>query len=444
MSDTMALGHKASVQEDISNYTNSIISFGERGAQSVYVKVLKFSKCSVRRLYSKFLKIFYKKICAHSPNESGLQAQATEVEMLQFAQLCKSYKQSIEQYKLEQKISKEKAETQVILDKKEFVSYYEKKFMFDQCRSDFFNLVSLNNRHETEDRRTTVDKFVLPAIELLIGVCLIVGTLVFDYWHEKYYLDHVNKKVSIGDFTLMIENLPYGNKYKGKIDLEEELKKLIERDERNHGLFSYSKTFEIKEISFAYDFQKYQKFKEKMHNLQAKKFRASLETQIDICKQRTISSTLAPEEQNLVGRDAKIEAEIENANKNLLEELQKFKQKDISKMVGVAFVTLSYAKDVDYLVKRYQDENCLDSMLCCLKKRRLRLADPVRGGVKELKISRAIEPGDIQWENLGFSKWQLNLRELFSWLLIDALLLIGVMIVYKFETLKVKKFIRDF
>jgi hypothetical protein len=127
--------------------------------------------------------------------------------------------------------------------------WYEKERVIGKCYDTFLNSISLSNRYEKNDREEGFDK-AFPLLNLLVIILLVMGTLAFEYWHEEYSNKLNTNTVTIGDYTLLITNLPHGENYLGV-----NLKEILIHSFRQKG-------YHIKGVNFVYDTDKYTDKKE--------------------------------------------------------------------------------------------------------------------------------------------------------------------------------------
>jgi hypothetical protein len=400
---------------------------------------LKASTCWIRSLYSKFLAKFYDEVC-EKEEEGGAEhhehkSEQSEQEEEKILEFCKDYEEGVEIVMKKTEMGEADARKEVILNKHEFVKHYEENFVFDQCQDNLFNRISISNRHEYF-KKSWIDATMFPAIEIGFFSILIIALLAFDYWHEKNYVDFVKyKKKSIGEFTLMIESLPYGKKYQGNFDIKSELTKILEQDPDNHGLDSNDK-IKIKEFSFGFEAEEFEELKDEMHELIQEEFRLKLEDELKEVKGSGMDHKFK-EDESLLDEKSKLEEEKDHLKKKIINMQNSFLAAEPHHMVGVAFVTLENPVHIDHLVRTYNPENLYSKVKICNKKKRLKMKDPVSGKMRSLIITQAPEPGDIKWHHLGMSKCEKRLREFFSTFLIFLICAVSFWVIYQFDTLEV-------
>ena len=390
-------------------------------------------KCFMRNVLTRFLRKFYDNICEFSEKLKITKNSSKDEKLAK--DICVGYKKSVNKVQKKLQIKKEEAQKQVILGSDELVKYYEQEFVFDRCEKSFFNVLSLSNRYMLFKPSIT-DDWIIPSIEVILAVALLIGLIAFEYWHEKFYAEFVDVKTAIGEFTLMIENLPCGPEYEGKFDIQQTLRQLIEDDRDNHGL-PVQKKVEIQEFSYAFNPKHYLSMKEKMHQKRAEEYRIDLENRVEALESGSFQDDHS-EFSETVERKARVQAEIHMLRASLAETLNGYTKLKKTDMLGVAFVTINDAEDLDHIRLRYAPRKCLGIFGCCSKKRNMWMRDPLTGKEIDLRVSQAREPGDIIWANLGIPPWQRALREFITIFLIILSCGLGLYAVYKFEYSKVK------
>jgi hypothetical protein len=306
-----------------------------------------------------------------------------------------------------------------------------------------FNTISLNNRHFLYKKNSLTDKKILPLVEISILAYLIIGIFVFQYWHEVENMNFIKEeKITIGEFTLMVSNMPAGEDSYSTGKPDELLRKIFEQDEDNHGLPETTQ-ITVKEISLDFFTEDYEREVIKMYEKTKENFKIHLRDLKKIFNPEVELEELQNENRQLIRARTRIEMQIEDLSKHLESTQNKFKRNSGKLFSGVAFVTLSDASVVDQIFARYSPKNFLQEISCCSEKKRIMMEDKERGMV-ELMIHEAREPGDVIWDNLDFRRNQRLLREYVTIFLIFLLCCLGMFAIYLFETSKVNFVFKGF
>jgi hypothetical protein len=309
----------------------------------------------------------------------------------------------------------------------EYLHFYEKEFGLDRCRRSFFNLISLTNRHEQEDRETFVDRMI-PLFHYVVVVVMVLGVIKFQLWHEKYYIHHMSETLTVGDFTVMLTKLPKGEEhadYNLEMNLRQVFPKDLELDIENP----------VRDINFAFNVDKYIAKKEEFTGLCSEEYRELLTQKYKRLKEMEGERMETEDSAQLL--DTKAGEKKEKVRAEITKMEEEFEMNKMSDMLGIAFVTFESAKYRDKILDRYGKTGIMYKLfgICPSKKERLYL--PVRDQYWEVDVERAYEPGDIIWENLEYSDVNRWTRGMIAGCLGYFLICIGLISIYFIKTQKV-------
>ena len=324
-----------------------------------------------------------------------------------------------------------------------YIKFYETHNVFNRCSKNLFNLISLSNRYEDRDRDEFFDRLI-PYMHSVIIVTMILGVLYMLYWHEKFVRRYNSEKITIGDFTLMLTQLPFGDDFYKK-NLKNEIYKIF-----NDGTYRNA----VADVSFAFDFDEYLQKKnlyayyaKKNYKKKLKKLLNENPTNIQNSQysggslQRLPSNKLF-EDQRLLEDDPEanmilVDSELKNLEK-------KYGEEDTRSMIGIAFVSFNRFDYRNHFLRKYGKKKFCCGLLKFTSYEREKLYMKVDGEEFRVKVGPASEPNEFIWENLKITKRQRFLRRVATDLICLLVVTCGFIWIYYLKTHKVSSFLAKF
>lgn len=302
---------------------------------------------------------------------------------------------------------------------KRAIDFYNEKLVHFSCAKTWINKISLSNRIEKIDRTRLADK-ILPYIYQVIFYVMIIGTLAFQWWHDKYRIKLKEDSQEINDISLMLDKLPFGEKYTG-VNLKEKIFEVFE----SHG-------YKLMDINFAFDIEEFIKLKEEYKDLrreyEKKKYKANL-TQINMSVDDQTS-----EKEDLIDKNYKKMKELEE---KILKLENDFEEEKIELMIGKAFIMFASTDERNECFERFKVDgfwhNFIDTCFSKIKKDRLILKD-IKGEDIRIQVEDSYEPQDIIWESLKYGYIHKFIRERISSLIGYVVVIIGFFGLYYMKT----------
>lgn len=277
---------------------------------------------------------------------------------------------------------------------KSAIEFYNQKMVHFSCAKTWINKISLSNRIEKVDRQASIDR-VFPYLYQVIFYLMILGTLVFQWWHDKYRIKLIAESKEMDIISLMLDELPCGEEYKN-VDLKTKIVELFQE-----------KGYELTSINFAFDVEKFLELKKEYKELRTK-----------------YEKEIYEEKRNKENGKKKEYKEIEellNENFVKVDELEKeisrlekdFAQNKVELMVGKAFITFKNTDERNECFEKFKVDgylnNIIDFFFDGYSKHKLILKD-VNGKDIRIQVEDSYLPQDIIWETLKYSYLQKFFR----------------------------------
>lgn len=301
--------------------------------------------------------------------------------------------------------------------------FYEKKRVVGICDLNFINQISLSNRVEKEDRTTWIDK-VLPYIFTMVLCAMILGVLLFESWHEDYCRDLDNDTITRGDFALMMTGLPHGEEAEG-FDVEQAINDMVS-----------SQGFEIQEVSFVFDTEKYESVKQNFWGEVQKQYKENYKMHQSGISVNPIGVTSAERDLEGVALVDKSVDKIYTLRDKVKEFEKRFVKKDPTLMIGKAFIMFNLTEDRDKFYERFKRVGFFYERFKYGHKTNEDLILNFNSEQRKVFVELPREPNDVIWQELKYSMTQKFIRSLFSFIVGSIIIGSGLYMVYYLKTNK--------
>jgi len=319
------------------------------------------------------------------------------------------------------------------------MAFYENIAITDKkCTPKFIHYISLGNKIDITDEEVLADG-IIEIIKMLAFPVLLSMALWFQYWHEKYSRDLRSKGGTLGQFTILIDNVPTNSPFKDR-----ELRKAIFDVFNKQGVsLKRPEGYRTKSISFMYDVVEYLGKLDEIKNLMSQLGEPSLPLGAVL---RVISNDKDKEE-------AVLNDSAQDKNKTIIDQIDKirgelkvietrFDDEDQDLMIGKAFISFNTIEErnevLRLLSKRFNFCGGIlssygpDARVLSLKVPDERVDRPPKEIL--LDVSIPPEPQDIKWENQSYSATNRFLRQLCSIIISIIILMVGFSVMYFLKT----------
>lgn len=301
------------------------------------------------------------------------------------------------------------------------MDFYKKTNVHFSCARTWINLISLSNRIEKADRHSIADA-MLPYLYQAIFYFLLIGTLVFQWWHEKFRLKLKQEARELDDISLLLSELPCGEKYTG-VDLK---KKILDSFEKEG--------YKIKKIVFAFDIEEFVQLKEEY-----KELKTTYEKKKYKQRNNLGETALQSEHDELLDKDLQ---KIQELDKKIKKFEQDFDNRKIELMVGKAFIMFSSSDERNECFEKYRVDgfwnNFFDYFYEDFMKFKFILKD-VKGEDIRIQVEDSYEPQDVIWESLKYGYIQKFFRESLSSIIGYIVVISGFFGLYYMKTNQVSE-----
>ena len=268
------------------------------------------------------------------------------------------------------------------------------------CTPTLINQLSLGNKLDPEFTELIIGQFVFGAVTLIV-IMFCIGTMRIATRSIASKIEQ--KKISCSDYTVMITKLPKDSKHPLSTD---------------EGLISWitsfsnrTITFEVKKIVRSYDLSEFYRIKENIAQLLKKKDKPNT----------------APEQIR----------EIDLEINRLTNKLQDINTQEF-KLNGVVFVSFATVEQANSFIKASHN-GILRRIYHFLRSHWHPVErDSIMYYTQRVRVKKAYEPNDINWEHLGHSNKKKYLRRVLAWILTIVIGWLAVCILFTLKLIQNK------
>lgn len=247
-----------------------------------------------------------------------------------------------------------------------------KSVPYRPCNENFINLYSWFNKGDNDD--------IQSGLNLAGAIMLLIVLNIFKHRHKSVEIRLDSNNISPSDYTIQVNQIP-------KSEKEEDIKHFFEN-------CIPDKSIKISKVCLAYNVQQYVSLKNKKESLTSSQ--SSMLSKIAFYQKK--------QKKGLENLKIKKEA-IENDLLLVQEKIEIFEkecQNNVEeKFCGVAFISLETEEDQKSLLEYWELSFFQIILILIMSKLFNKNAKTYKGDL--ISVSRAPEPSDIIWENLGFS-----------------------------------------
>ena len=315
---------------------------------------------------------------------------------------------------------------------KKFKSKYDGRV----CLKSFFSRMTIANRDslETETQPSGLDYSILKPIVNYTSVLILLIMMVWmSRYHEVQSDQWDTDYTTASDYSVLLKGLPKKDIRKAFNQIN--IKMQIESRLRSEGL-------NITDMSFVYDTEEFLKLKKEY-----------TDAKTELAKQQFLEAS--PEFNKEEDKELleKIPKKVEKLKKQILKEKERFDDFYAEGMTGAVFVSFLTSKEASEFYERYKktgffykrfqcagyQKEVLEVKFPAVSKNSLNTGDEefeVIDKIYKLYAEKPPEPGDVIWENQGYTSdqkfWRRNVVNLLTLLVfgIGFILLMGLKLAF--------------
>jgi hypothetical protein len=288
------------------------------------------------------------------------------------------------------------------------LAFYKDEYPNTICRDSFFTRYTSANREVAE-----MHEYYIEPKKIIGWVCAIIGMAMIYLFHVRHYEEDEKLDANfttIQDCSARLINIP-----KKVPDIINKIKESF----REHNI-------ELAQVCLLYDVEEFMSLKREFQQLLVKQAKQRYSEQ-----QKVAATHDAQDSTPLLDRVEKEKTEVMNKIKALE---GRFTEGANSTFIGQAYVSFKYSRDRDRCVAKFRPRGWKWKIFHLDPKptageNGLKIKNE-KGEEQHMNVTSCAEPGDILWENLGYSRINILFRQSLSFLFTALIIVIDFIGIY--------------